>query len=115
MKYKSKFEQYVHIKKPEWEYEPKKSKCPYTVSHVYNPDFVDPDEPNVLYEAKGRFRTSAEAAKYIHIQEQNPDIEIIFIFMNPKNRMPNARRRRNGTFYTMEEWADRHGFRFIKV
>lgn len=95
-------------------YEPKLYKLRYTVPHVYQVDFIDPTEPNIYYEAKGYFR-NGEARKYIMIQQQNPDIELVFLFQNPFTKMPGAKRRKDGTFLTMAEWADREGFRWEKA
>ena len=114
MKYRSKLEKKIHEANPYLEYEPKRCKLEYYRPHVYQTDFVDPEEPNVYYEAKGYFR-SGEARKYVMIQEQHPDIEIIFIFQNPFNKMPGAKKRKDGTFLTMAEWADKHGFRYVKA
>lgn len=114
IKYRSKLEERIHKKHPYWLYEPKHLKVTYKVEHTYQVDFVQPDEQNIYYEAKGYFR-SGEARKYVEIQEQHPDIEIVFIFQNPFNKMPGARRRKDGTFLTMAEWADKHGFRYIRA
>ena len=115
MKYRSKLEERIHLANPHLLYEPKDCKLKYTVPHTYQVDFVDPDEPGIYYEAKGRFLDSGEARKYVVIKEQNPDIEIIFWFQNPFTKMPGARKRKDGTVYTMAEWADKHGFRYERV
>lgn len=65
-----------------------------------------------LIELKGRFRTSAEAQKYIDIRECNPDNELIFIFAVQGVEMPGARVRKDGTTLTQEEWAGMRGFKF---
>jgi len=36
--------------------------------------------------------------------------ELVFIFQNPRTPMPGARRRADGTKYTMQEWAEKQGF-----
>ena len=115
MKYRSKLERRVHEANPHLLYEPKEHILEYFTDHKYQVDFVDPEEPNIFYEAKGYFRTSGEARKYVEIKEQYPDIEIIFLFQNPFTKMPGARRRKDGTVYTMAEWADKHGFRYERV
>ena len=115
MKYRSKFEKRVHEANPDLEYELNKYKLSYYITHMYQPDFVHPAEPNVYYEAKGRFRTSGEARKYVEIQKQHPEIEIIFLFQNPRTKMPGARPRKDGTTLTMAEWADKHGFRYQEM
>ena len=114
IKYRSYLEQRIHEKHPNWLYEPKDLKVEYVTPHKYQVDFVDPEEPNIYYEAKGYFRPG-EARKYVMIKEQHPDIEIIFIFQQPRNRMSGAKRRKDGTTMTMGEWADKRGFRWIKA
>ena len=111
-KYDSKFEELLHrgplkgytLHPPVIEYIIPARKAKYT------PDFKR-REGHVL-EAKGRFRTAAEAKKYIHIRDSNPDIEIEFVFENPECPMPGARRRRDGTKRTMREWAEENGFKW---
>lgn len=84
---------------------------PYHSKHVtyevparkarYEPDFKYKD---YLVEAKGRFRTSAEAKKYEHIISAGH--KLVFIFQRPGVKMPGAQKRKDGTYRTMEEWAD---------
>jgi hypothetical protein len=89
----------------------------YTVSHTYTPDFViDKPSGKVLYvEAKGRFRTSSEAAKYIWVRgELTPEYEeLIFLFYKPETPMPNSKIRKDGTKLTHGEWAEKNGFRYF--
>ena len=113
-KYRSKLEKRVHEANPHFLYEPKDCKLNYDIPHVYQVDFVDPCEPNIYYEAKGYFRPG-EGRKYKMIQACNPGIEIIFIFQNPFNKMCGAKRRKDGTFLTMAEWAEKGGFRWIRA
>ena len=83
---------------------------PYVMKKKYNPDAKYED---TLIEIKGRFRTSDEAAKYIWVRENLPPWEdIVFVFANPKLKMPNARTRKDGTFRTHGEWAAKHGFTY---
>lgn len=76
----------------------------------YTPDFEV--KKNHVLEAKGRFRTMAEAKKYIHVRDSNPDLILEFVFENPECPMPGARRRRDGTKRTMREWAEENGFKW---
>ena len=115
IKYRSKLEKAIHEANTELLYEPKEYKLEYNVPHVYQPDFIDPYEPWIYYEAKGRFRTSAEARKYVEIQKQHPEISIVFLFQNPRTKMPGARPRKDGTTLTMAEWADKHNFRYQEI
>lgn len=105
----------------EWDLAQKLKSCDYhpcTVPYIqeknYHPDFVYFDGELTYYiEAKGRFREQAEARKYIDIRKCLPeDSELVFIFQRPANIMPNAKRRKDGTKRTHQEWAEYHGFRF---
>ena len=112
---RSKFEvQLSKLLKDCW-YEPKDFIKEYTMSSTYLPDFVPKSNPNILIEAKGAFRTRQEAAKYLAVRECNPDIEIVFVFMNPRTPMPQATKRRDGTKFSMAEWADKNGFRWFTL
>ena len=81
----------------------------YMQKKEYIPDFC---YKNILFEAKGRFRTYAEASKYIAVREHNPEYEIIFVFSNPNTPMPGSKPRKDGTKMTHGEWAKKNGFRF---
>ena len=99
----------------EYTYEPKYGKLKYNVSHVYNPDFVHPDALDIIIEVKGYFRTSAEAAKYVHVKSNNPDKEVIFLFFNANKKChPNCRPRKDGTVMTIYEWCIKHEFLFYE-
>ena len=80
----------------------------YIIRKKYNPDC---QYGNVIIEIKGRFRTSEEARKYVwvrkHLQEGQ---ELVFVFSNPKCKMPNAKKRKDGTYHTHAEWADKNNF-----
>lgn len=102
--YKSQFEARLHTGPlAKLLYEPKGVRIPYVTDHVYVPDFVSA-RTGVLYEAKGRFRTSVEARKYREVRAQNPEVELRFILANPSVRAyPGSRA-------TLAEWMDRLGF-----
>lgn len=84
---------------------------PYTITANYLPDFIDYDK-GIIYEAKGRFESSTEAAKYVHFQRCNPQWEIVFIFERATSPMPNSRKRKDGSRFTHGDWAAKNGFRF---
>jgi len=88
-------------------------KLTYKIEHVYEPDFVDPEEPHILIEVKGRCRDRAELMKYVHIQKCNPDYEIIFILEKRGVPVPFAKKRKDGTKQTHEEFLTKHGFRYF--
>ena len=81
----------------------------YTSHHTYEIDFSPVDDPDLIIEAKGRFRTSSEAKKYLDIIRCNPDKRLVFIFANPNTPMPGARRRADGTKFRMIDWAEKNG------
>lgn len=104
--YKSEFEYRLHTgPMKRHEYEPKGSGLSYVIEgKTYNPDYVCADDPNILYEAKGYFRTHAEAMKYVHVLRSNPDKVIRFIITDPKKRAyPQVK-------MTMGDWLTKHGF-----
>ena len=111
---RSKFEVELKKKLKACKYEP--FKVPYTWEANYIPDFVPLADENILIEAKGRFRTTQEARKYEAVQNTNPEVEVVFVFMNPKAPMPGAQRRKKcGTRMTHAEWAENHGFRWYTI
>lgn len=95
------------------EYNHHPEKVSYTVSHTYEPDFVHPEFPSILIEVKGRFRDNTEASKYKWIRDCNPDYEIVFVFEKPDTRFPFAKKRKDGTYMTHGEWAEKNGFRYF--
>lgn len=108
----------------EWDLAQELLACQYhpcTVAYVqhknYHPDFVYQQGDITYYiEAKGRFREQAEARKYIDVRSCLSETEeLVFVFQNPKNIMPNAKRRKDGTKRSMGEWADYHNFTWYTV
>jgi predicted nuclease of restriction endonuclease-like RecB superfamily len=116
VKYDSKFEKEAHEIMQSCEYHPEK-RIFYLVPKQYEPDFVYTHHSKTWYiEAKGRFRTSEEARKYVIIAETlSPKEELVFLFQRANTPMPGSRRRKDGTRYTMEEWAEKHGFRWYTL
>jgi hypothetical protein len=72
----------------------------------YTPDFVLPN--GIIIETKGRFVT-ADRQKHILIRDQHPDLDIRFVFSNPKTRISKT----SATTYAM--WCDKHGFLYAKA
>ena len=107
---RSKFEVALSRKLKNCLYEPKEHIKEYTTTGTYLPDFVPKNENNVLIEAKGRFRTRQEANKYIAVREGHPGIIVVFVFYDPDKPMPGARKRKDGTRFTMAEWATKNNF-----
>lgn len=86
----------------------------YTVPHYYEPDFVyEKDGKKFLVESKGRFRDSAEARKYLFIKEVLPaDTELVFVMEKANTKFPFARKRKDGTWMTHEEWLTKSDIRY---
>lgn len=82
----------------------------YVQEKSYIPDFV---WKKYIFEAKGRFRTYAEASKYVAVKNFNPEYELIFVFSDPNKAMPGAGVRKDGTRMSHGEWAAKNGFRYF--
>ena len=84
----------------------------YVIEKKYEPDwYVKEDGVEYFIEAKGRFRDSEEARKYVEIKKSlNDNQRLVFILQRPNGKMPNSRRRKDGTYFCMADWCDRHGF-----
>ena len=110
--YKNQFEHDLHKVLKNCEYEDKDAVVAYETKAKYNPDFTFKSKPWLLIEAKGRFMGgSKEAAKYVWVKRCNPQLEIVFIFTNINNKAyPGCRRRKDGSFLTMGEWASKNEF-----
>ena len=70
----------------------------------YNPDFRI--AKNIYIEAKGKLDL-ATRQKMVWFKEYNPEITIIFLFMNPDNKIT----KRSKTTYAM--WAEKEGFMWL--
>lgn len=75
----------------------------------YTPDGV---YGNIWFEVKGRFRDRAEMEKYLHIRDSHPDKEIVFVLSVPNVAVAGARKRKDGSRRTIEEFLMDHGFRW---
>ncbi|QIN94819.1 endonuclease [Proteus phage 3H10_20] len=91
----------------------KEDKIYYEVPHTYEPDFViEKDGITYFIETKGRFRDSTEARKYLFIRDFLPEnSELVFIWEKNGTVFPFAKKRKDGTKATHQEWADKQGFR----
>lgn len=96
------------------EFHPRDKLVSYSVTHTYEPDFIfQRDDREFLIEVKGRFTEAAEARKYLFIREfLRPDQELVFILQKANTRFPFARKRKDGTYQTHEEWLEKNGFRY---
>jgi len=71
--------------------------------HTYNPDFKLPN--GIRVETKGRF-VIADRKKHLLVKEQNPNLDIRFVFSNSKNKI----NKKSKTTYG--DWCDKHGFKY---
>jgi hypothetical protein len=69
----------------------------------YTPDFVLPN--GIIIETKGRFVT-ADRQKHKLIKKSHPDLDIRFVFSNPKTKIG----KKSKTTYGM--WCNQYGFKF---
>jgi len=73
----------------------------------YTPDGVKGD---VIIEVKGRFRTRDEAEKYKSVRANYPDKTLVFVFARRGVKFLGAKKRKDGSLFTLEEWCKREGF-----
>ena len=71
--------------------------------HTYHPDFKLPN--GIRVETKGRF-VLANRKKHLLVKEQNPQLDIRFVFSNSKNKI----NKKSKTTYGM--WCEKHGFKY---
>ena len=95
-----------------WSHHP--AKVSYVSAHTYEPDFCKIIEGKVIYiEAKGRFRSRPEAAKYCFIRDSlSENEELIFIFYDASKPLVGAQKRKDGTKMSHGEWAEKNNFRY---
>ena len=72
----------------------------------YTPDFLLPN--GIFIETKGRFQT-ADRQKHKMIRAQHPDLDVRFLFSNPKQRIA----KKSNTTYAM--WCSRFHFLYAKA
>jgi hypothetical protein len=108
--FKSKLEEKVWsvLKKnfPTVKYEPQRFKfIQPEVERTYIPDFKT-GRSNIFIEAKGKLDLETRK-KMVWFRDSNPTIRIIFLFMNPDNKIT----KRSKTTYAM--WATDNGFEWL--
>ena len=79
-------------------------KISYTVTKKYIPDFYL-IEYNFYIEFKGYFRPS-DRRKHILVRNQNPDIDIRFVFLNASNKL------NKNSKTTYADWCDKYNFKW---
>jgi hypothetical protein len=86
-----------------FEYESMKIKYmpPPAKMKTYTPDIILPN--GIIIELKGYFK-STDRSKHLRVRDQNPDLDIRFVFQRSKNTLGG----KSSTTYG--EWCDSHGF-----
>lgn len=88
-----------------FEYE--KTKVTYVPKpRTYTPDFYFP-ETDVYVETKGHL-DKGDRVKMILVKEQNPELDIRFVFLRASNKIY------KGSKTTYADWATKHGFRWAE-
>ena len=81
-------------------------KVPYIIpasNHTYSPDFKLPN--GIRVETKGRF-VAADRKKHLLVKEQNPNMDIRFVFSNSKNKIS----KKSKTTYG--DWCEKNGYKY---
>ena len=81
-------------------------KVPYIIpasNHTYSPDFKLPN--GIRIETKGRF-VAADRKKHLLVKEQNPNMDIRFVFSNSKNKIT----KKSKTTYG--DWCEKNGYKY---
>lgn len=109
-KFRSKFEKTVYEQGTKYrrklDYEPENSHLSYNRPSKYIPDFRLPN--GILVECKGYFK-SADRTKMLRVREQNPGVDIRFVFQRSNNKLTKAK---NSKMYW--QWAEQHGFKWAE-
>ena len=71
--------------------------------HTYHPDFKLPN--GIFIETKGRF-VAADRKKHLLVKQQNPNLDIRFVFSNSKNKIT------KNSKTTYADWCDKNGFKY---
>lgn len=86
------------------EYEP--VKLSYYVERNYIPDLR---VGTMIVELKGYFRQDSQR-KMKAVKAQHPELDIRFVFQKASSTIQGAKKRKDGSKMTCQEWADRNGF-----
>ena len=82
-------------------YETVKIKWKLVENKTYTPDFILPN--GIIIESKGRF-VPDDRKKHLKVREQNPDLDIRFVFSNSRNKI------RKGSKTTYAMWCEKNNF-----
>tara|TARA_R110000737_G_scaffold163419_1_gene191009 strand:- start:1053 stop:1466 length:414 start_codon:yes stop_codon:yes gene_type:complete len=87
-------------------YETKKIPWLDSKQRSYRPDFILPN--GIIIETKGYF-TAADRRKHVEVTKQHPDLDIRFVFTNPKtyySKKTTANRK------TYADWCQSNGYQY---
>ena len=100
-KYRSKLEEKIAdlLEGLDVSYEYETAKVPYTIQHIYNPDFILYNK--VHLEAKG-YWSPEDRRKIKAVKRDNPDLDLRMVFQAPFNTIS----KRSKTTYA--QWCERH-------
>ena len=77
-------------------------------SRAYKPDFwLTNGEKSIIIETKGMF-TTADRQKHVWLKLQHPDLDLRFVFSNPKAKLY------KGSKTTYADWCDKNEFLWAK-
>jgi len=79
--------------------------------HKYTPDFpliTRTSSKKIYVETKGRFMV-ADRQKHLLIKKQLPELDIRFVFSNPRQRISKTSKT------TYEMWCEKHGYQYAKA
>ena len=89
-------------------YEPEK--LAYYVERHYVPDLKI---GKMIVELKGYFRQDSQR-KMKAIKAQYPKLDIRFVFQKASSTIQGAKKRKDGSKMTCQEWAERNGFKWAE-
>lgn len=89
------------------EYEKGKIEYEWSENKTYVPDFFLL-ENGIILEVKGRFKLE-DRKKHLFIRKQKPELDIRFIFDNPKAKLYKGGKMTNGS------WCDKYKFKYSSL
>lgn len=96
---------FLNKRKVKFQYEEVKLKWQDLRMRTYTPDFVLSN--GIIIETKGRF-ISSDRTKHLFVKAQHPELDIRFVFSNPKAKLYKGAKSSYG------DWCDKHGFQYAR-
>ena len=81
------------------DYEYETEKIPYTIEHIYTPDFLLPN--GIYLECKGYWEAE-DRRKIKAVKQQHPEIDLRMVFQSPYNKIS----KKSKTTYA--RWCEKH-------